>query len=105
MTTTDIQQVDVGALEFVTGILSELTMDLGGEPADPDSELGSLGLESISLVYLIAEVQLAFSLGDALIRALRADVGTALPQQTVAQFATIVSRTMAEVSRTDGAAR
>ena len=80
----------------VVGVLTELTADLD-DPVEvgPSSRLNGLGLESISIVYLIAEVQQVFGLGDALVQALRTGVGRRLPQLTVAEFAAVVSRTVA----------
>jgi hypothetical protein len=58
---------------FIVELLREVTegWDLG--PVSGATVLGSLGLESINLVYLIAELQERYALGDALIERLRAD--------------------------------
>jgi acyl carrier protein len=58
-------------LDFVLELLEEITADRDVEPLSPGHLLGDLGLESINLVYLIAELQQEFRLGDALISALR----------------------------------
>jgi aryl carrier-like protein len=58
-------------LPFLLELLEEITADIDLEPLSADSELGSLGLESINLVYLIAELQQELGLGDALISLLR----------------------------------
>jgi acyl carrier protein len=73
---------------FVDEILDELTEDLDVESPGPDDLLGDLGLESISLVYLIAEVQQKFDLGDRLLDSLRWHPPTDVRVLTVAQFAT-----------------
>jgi acyl carrier protein len=73
--------------EFVMEILEELTEDLGVEALGPDDVLGALGLESISLVYLIAEVQQKFDLQDRLLESLRWHPPTDVRALTVEQFA------------------
>lgn len=59
------------------GVLKEIFEDLeddldsdGGELA-ADSKLIDLGMESISLVYLVSELQQHYGLGDALFRKMR----------------------------------
>ncbi len=76
-----------GVLAFVTEILDELTEDLDLGEVGPEDLLGDLGLESISLVYLIAEVQQEFGLGDRLLDSLRWHPPTDVRTLTVAQFA------------------
>jgi hypothetical protein len=71
---------------FVGEILDELTEDLDAEVVGPDDVLGDLGLESISLVYLIAEVQQRFQLGDRLLDSLRWHPPTDVRALTVAEF-------------------
>jgi hypothetical protein len=58
-------------LDFVLELLEEITADRDVGPLSADDALGELGLESINLVYLIAELQQEYALGDALISALR----------------------------------
>jgi hypothetical protein len=58
---------------FVVDLLGDIAADLDLPPLTAQTPLGSLGLESINLVYLIAELQGEFALGDALIARLRAD--------------------------------
>jgi acyl carrier protein len=54
----------------LAGILREvIEWDVG--EITPDTHLGGLGLESISLVYLIAEVQQHYGLRDRLFQRLR----------------------------------
>jgi hypothetical protein len=74
-------------LAFVTEILDELTEDLDVGGVGPEDLLADLGLESISLVYLIAEVQQEFDLGDRLLESLRWHPPTDVRALTVAQFA------------------
>jgi len=58
-------------------VLNEIFVDLGddldldGESLLPGSKVLDLGLESISLVYLISELQQHFGLEDALFRKMR----------------------------------
>jgi acyl carrier protein len=74
-------------LDFVTEILDELTEDLDLGSVGPDDVLIDLGLESISLVYLIAEVQQEFGLENRLLESLRWDPPTDVRELTVTQFA------------------
>jgi hypothetical protein len=74
-------------LTFVTEILDELTEDLDVGGVAPEDLLGDLGLESISLVYLIAEVQQEFDLGDRLLDSLRWHPPTDVRGLTVGEFA------------------
>ncbi len=57
---------------YVSGVLREVTADLDVDEITPHTQLGSLGLESISLVYLIAEIQQHYGLQDRLFSKLRA---------------------------------
>jgi hypothetical protein len=59
--------------EYVVELLEEITADWDRGPMSPATELGSLGIESINLVYLLAEVQQEFALGDRLLGTLRAE--------------------------------
>jgi hypothetical protein len=79
------------AHELVLEILEDLTVDLDVGPVTGERLLGSFGLESISLVYLIAEVQEALSLGDRFVAALRAaEVGVL--EMSVGEFAGTAAR-------------
>lgn len=60
-------------LQYVVGILQEITADWDVGEITIETCLGNLGLESISLVYLIAEIQQHYNLQDALFKRLRAD--------------------------------
>jgi aryl carrier-like protein len=71
---------------FVGEVLDELTEDLDAGAVGPDDVLGDLGLESISLVYLIAEVQQRFQLGDRLLDSLRWHPPTDVRALTVAEL-------------------
>ena len=57
MTAAEKTSMAEEVLGFVTEVLAELTADLDVGGIHPEDRLGQLGLESISLVYLIAEVQ------------------------------------------------
>ncbi len=59
-------------LSFVTEILAEVAADWDVGPILPETQLGELGLESISLVYLIGEIQQRYHLQDRLFQSLRA---------------------------------
>jgi acyl carrier protein len=60
-------------LGYVIEILREITADWDVGEIDAATGLGQLGLESINLVYFIAEVQQNYGLRDALFNQLRAD--------------------------------
>lgn len=59
--------------QYVVELLEEIIADWDHAPISGATQLGSLGIESINLVYLLAEVQLEYALGDRLLSALRAD--------------------------------
>jgi acyl carrier protein len=59
-------------LQYVVGILREITTDWDVGEITAETCLGNLGLESISLVYLIAEIQQHYDLRDLLFKRLRA---------------------------------
>jgi Phosphopantetheine attachment site len=59
--------------QFIIGLLDEIVAEWDHEPIGPTTELGSLGIESINLVYLLAEVQHEYGLGDRLLNALRTE--------------------------------
>ena len=58
-------------LSYVLDILREVTADWDIDEISAETRLGDLGLESISLVYLIAEVQHYYNLQDLLFQKLR----------------------------------
>lgn len=53
-------------VKTVTGMLEEITADWDIGPIVEDTCLGNLGLESINLVYLIAELQKEYGLQNLL---------------------------------------
>lgn len=57
-------------LQHVIRILGDITADWDVGQIAPDTRLGDLGLESINLVYLIAEIQQYYGLQDLLFRRL-----------------------------------
>jgi len=68
---TSLTPDDVGAvLQEIFDDLGE-DLDLGDVTLTPDTKLLDLGLESISLVYLVSELQQHYGLGDRLFRRLR----------------------------------
>lgn len=78
------------AHRLVREIVADLTAELDVGPIGTDRRLGSLGLESISLVYLVAEVQEELELGDALVAALRG-LDVPVPDLTLGQFADLAA--------------
>lgn len=67
----NVMQEDVGRV--LRDIFADLEDDLGlGDlTLSPETRLIDLGLESISLVYLISELQQHYGLGDRLFRQMR----------------------------------
>lgn len=61
------------AKEALSEIFTDLAEDLEAEPVDfaADTRLVDLGLESISLIYLVSELQQHFSLEERLFQYLR----------------------------------
>lgn len=78
--------------EYVVGLLSEITADWDVEISST-TDLGSLGLESISLVYLIGEVQQRYGLRDVLFQRLRSEE-TSIMDLRVADVVTYVCETL-----------
>jgi acyl carrier protein len=67
----DASQTQIESL--ILELLEEITQDWDIGKPTAATEFGSLGLESINLVYLIAELQVEYGLEDALIARLRRD--------------------------------
>jgi len=67
----NVKQEDVG--QVLRDIFADLEDDLGLDDLtlSPETRLIDLGLESISLVYLISELQQHYGLGDRLFRQMR----------------------------------
>ncbi|MAY32396.1 MAG: phosphopantetheine-binding protein [Pseudomonadota bacterium] len=61
------------AMSVLQEIFEDLAddLDLEDETLDPNAKILDLGMESISLVYLISELQQHYGLGDALFRKVR----------------------------------
>jgi hypothetical protein len=74
----DIQQV----FQSLKELLKDINQDWEIETITLDTKLVDLGLESISLVYLIAELQQMYRLGDQLFRKMRGE-GSLLKDMTV----------------------
>src|SRR5262245_19130273 len=74
----DIQQVFSSLKE----LLKDINQDWESETITLETRLVDLGLESISLVYLIAELQQMYRLGDLLFRKMRSE-GSLLKDMTV----------------------
>jgi Phosphopantetheine attachment site len=60
-------------LEFLVELLTEITAEWDDLEVNAETRLGSLGFDSLNLVYVIAELQQRFGLGDQLLAKLRAD--------------------------------
>jgi Phosphopantetheine attachment site len=86
----------------VLDLLEEITQDWDIERPTPGTELGSLGLESINLVYLIAELQEEYALGDGLIARLRRDEAD-VRKLRVEEMAELVANLAREASQQGGA--
>jgi acyl carrier protein len=76
-------------------ILADVTEDWDIDVGDitVETRLIDLGMESISLVYLIAELQQAYGVGDRLFRKMREE-GSLLKDMTVGNVVTSMSRIM-----------
>ena len=68
--------------ETLKTLLKDINEDWEAGEVTTDTRLVDLGMESISLVYLIAELQQMYGLGDALFRKMRGE-GTFLKDMTV----------------------
>lgn len=68
--------------ESMKDLLKDINEDWETGEVTTETRLVDLGMESISLVYLIAELQQMYGLGDALFRKMRGD-GTFLKDMTV----------------------
>jgi len=80
---------DVGAvLHEIFADLGE-DLDLGDVTLTPGMRLLDLGLESISLVYLVSELQQHYSLGDRLFRRLR-ETGSLIRDLSVGELQDMV---------------
>lgn len=64
-------------------------LDLESDTLDPNAKVLDLGMESISLVYLISELQQHYGLGDALFRKMR-DEDKLLKDMSVGDIVTSV---------------
>jgi hypothetical protein len=81
-----VRQTQYSIADFVLEILHELTQDWTDLDLTEGCRLGDLGLESIALVYLIAEVQQQYGLGGRLLRGLR-DAKVDVRAMSVGDFA------------------
>lgn len=79
-------------LGLILELLEEITADWDTGPVSAATELGSLGIESINLVYLLAELQQEYSLGDRLLRELRSQQ-IDIRRLLVGELAELVERT------------
>ncbi len=88
-------------LEYVTRMLEEITTEWDVGPITETTRLGDLGLESINLVYLIAEVQHSYGLQDLLFRKLVAR-GTHINELHVVEIVDFVREILAAPQPRDG---
>ncbi len=84
------------ALSYLVQILTEITAELGIGEIRGEIRLGNLGIESVNLAYLIAEVQQQYGLRDMLVRKLR-DQAIPLVDLTVENIATLVGQASSEI--------
>jgi hypothetical protein len=92
-------------IALVLEILTEISADLDLPPIAPETVLGELGLESISLVYLIAEVQQELGLGERLLHALRTMPEVGVRELTVDEFAALATSVMPATDAVTGGGR
>jgi hypothetical protein len=81
-----VRQVQYSIADFILGILHELTQEWTDLNLTEGCRLGDLGLESIALVYLIAEVEQQYELGGELLGRLR-DARVDVRAMSVGDFA------------------
>lgn len=78
-------------LEHVIRVLQEVTAEWDVEPISADTRLGSLGLESINLVYFIAELQQHYRLQGRLLAGLTTS-GRLLTEWRVSEVVTLIGQ-------------
>jgi len=71
-------------------LLNDINEDWEGDEVTIETRLVDLGLESISLVYLIAELQQLYGIGDRLFKKMREE-GTFLKDMTVGSIVNSLS--------------
>jgi acyl carrier protein len=77
------------SFDVLTEILADITEDWDAGVVTRETRLIDLGIESISLVYLIAELQQHYGLSDRLFRKMRAE-GSLLKDMTVGAVLTAI---------------
>jgi hypothetical protein len=84
----------------VLGILQSLAVDSDPEAITGETALGDIGLDSVSIAYLIGEIQQSYGLRDALYRTL---LGTNLPivNLRVSHFVDRICETLAQMGISD----
>jgi len=101
------QQEAVGSgniLNYVVDVLTNVTAEWDVGEISAETRLGGLGLESISLVYLIAEIQQHYNLQDRLFTKLRT-AGIDIRELRVADLAEFVREILASGRVPPGGAR
>jgi len=81
--------IESSVLSYIVEILKDITAEWDIAEITGNTSLGGLGLESINLVYLIAEIQQRFALGERLFNQLRASAIN-VTDLGVSQLATMV---------------
>jgi acyl carrier protein len=93
-----VRHIQYSIADFVLEILRELTQDWTDLDLTEGCQLGDLGLESIALVYLIAEVQQQYGLEGKLLRRLR-DAQADVRAMSVGDFAAFAADAGADVAQ------
>jgi acyl carrier protein len=91
MAASSIDDPDGEVLAHVLGILEEITSDWDVGTISADSRLQELNLESINLVYFIAELQQKYGLGQRLFTHIRL-AGRPLAELRVADIAEFIEK-------------
>jgi acyl carrier protein len=89
---TNTQTTDQ-VLATITEILDDLAEDWDSGEITLEGRLIDLGMESISLVYLVAELQQHYGLGDQLFNKMRVD-GSQLRDMTVGMIVDSIAQLM-----------
>ena len=98
-TTISTQEAETALREILSDLAEELEIETSG--FDRTTSLIDLGLESISLVYLVSELQQHFGLGDRLFRQLR-DGDQLLKKMTLGDVLDAVVAADAQKENQDG---
>jgi hypothetical protein len=95
-----VRHVKYSMADFILGIIHELTEDWTDLDLTEGCRLGDLGLESIALVYLIAEVEQQYELGGELLGRLR-DAEADVRAMSVGDFAAFTADVAAGLAQAE----